>query len=143
MKSARDSLIRLKRFQADEKRRQVKQIEMMIAEFEKMARDLDDQIHVEQERSGIRDVNHFAYPTFAKAAMQRRDNLRASALELQGQLEAAQDDLLVAMDELKKHELLAERDHDRERAPHEAAEAAPEPEGRRARPHLAGERRSL
>ena len=85
MKS-REGLIRLKRFQVDEKRRQVAQIETMIAEFERMAKDLDDQINAEQERSGIHDVAHFAYPTFAKAAMQRRDNLLASAKELRDQL---------------------------------------------------------
>jgi hypothetical protein len=55
MKS-RNSLIRLKRFQVDEKRRQVMQIEMMIAEFERMASELDEQILTEQKRSGITDV---------------------------------------------------------------------------------------
>ena len=50
MKS-RDSLIRLKRFHADEKRRQVAQMEAMIAEFERMAKELDDQIQAEQDRS--------------------------------------------------------------------------------------------
>ena len=85
MKS-REGLIRLKRFQVEEKRRQVAQIETMIAEFERMAKDLDDQIVAEQERSGIRDAGHFAYPTFAKAAKQRRDNLLASANDLKAQL---------------------------------------------------------
>ena len=89
MKS-RNSLIRLKRFQVDEKRRQVMQIEMMIAEFERMAAELDEQILTEQKRSGITDITHFAYPTFAKAAMGRRDNLMGSANDLRGQLEAAQ-----------------------------------------------------
>ncbi len=70
MKS-RETLIRLKRFQVDEKRRQVTQLESMIAEFERMANELDTQVTVEQNRSGIHDVNHFAYPTFAKAAMTR------------------------------------------------------------------------
>ena len=79
MKS-RDSLIRLKRFHADEKRRQVAQMEAMIAEFERMAKELDDQVLAEQERSGIHDAGHFAYPTFAKAAMQRRDNLTGIGL---------------------------------------------------------------
>ena len=65
MKS-RESVIRLKRFHVEEKRRQVVQIETMIAEFERMAKDLDDQIHAEQERSGIHDANHFAYPTFVE-----------------------------------------------------------------------------
>ncbi len=144
MKS-RESLIRLKRFQAEEKRRRVQQIELMIAEFERMARDLEDQIKIEQERSGIRDQSHFAYPTFAKAASQRRDNLRASAQDLQTQLESAQDELLAATDELRKHELLAERDQVRERAADGAADpAAPaEKPTRRGRNPLAGERRSV
>ena len=38
MKS-RETLIRLKKFQVDEKRRQLTQIEMMIADFERMARE--------------------------------------------------------------------------------------------------------
>ena len=71
MKS-RDAFIRLQRYKADEKRRHVDQIESMIAEFERMARDLDEQVRAEEERSGIRDTGHFAYPTFAKAAIQRR-----------------------------------------------------------------------
>jgi flagellar export protein FliJ len=134
MKS-RESVVRLKRFQADEKRRQVTQIEAMIAEFERMARDLDDQITAEQERTGIHDVNHFAYPTFAKAAMQRRDNLLVSANELRGKLAKAQEELAEAVEELKKFELLVERDHDRERTAADAAEqdVLDELAGRRAR----------
>ncbi|MBS1169080.1 MAG: flagellar FliJ protein [Proteobacteria bacterium] len=100
MKS-RNSLIRLKRFQVDEKRRQVMQIEMMIAEFERMASELDEQILAEQKRSGITDVAHFAYPTFAKAAMGRRDNLIGSANDLRGQLDAAQAALSEAVEEVR------------------------------------------
>ena len=49
MKS-RESLIRLKRFQVDEKRRHLMQIESMIADFNRMADELDDQIRSEQKR---------------------------------------------------------------------------------------------
>lgn len=119
MKS-RDGLIRLKRFQVREKRRQVAQIEAMIAEFERMAKDLNDQVVAEQERSGIRDASHFAYPTFAKAAVQRRDNLLASVEELKGQLAAAVLESAEAEQELEKIEAIAERDQ--ERATTEAAE---------------------
>ena len=118
----RDSLIRLKRFQVDEKRRQLAQIESMIAEFNRMADDLDVQITSEQERVGITDVTHFAYPTFAKAAADRRDNLRNSALELDDQLQRAQDELSEAIEELKKFEQLEERDHQREKTAQEMAE---------------------
>ncbi|GGB33098.1 flagellar export protein FliJ [Roseibium aquae] len=122
MMKTRDSLIRLKRFQVDDKRRQLAQIEAMIAEFNRMADELDDQIKSEQERVGITDVTHFAYPTFAKAAATRRDNLRNSASELDEQLQRAQDELAEAIEELKKFEQLEERDQQRERLSAEAAE---------------------
>src|ERR1700752_2349994 len=88
MKS-RETLIRLKKFQVDEKRRRVAQIEGMIAEFQRMATDLEPEIQTEQDRAGINDPTHFAYPTYAKAAIQRRENLNRSIGELQGQLEEA------------------------------------------------------
>ena len=78
MKS-RDHLIRLKRFQIEERRRRVQQIEAMISEFHRMALDLDREIAVEESRAGISDPSHFAYPTYARAAGVRRDNLRRSA----------------------------------------------------------------
>ena len=132
MKS-RDSLIRLKRFQVDEKRRQVLQIESMIADFDRMVRDLDDQIVAEQNRVGIHDITHFAYPTFAKAAIQRRDNLKVSIHDLEVKLAAARDELSMAVEEMKKIELIEERDQQRERAERDAheQEALDEMAGRR------------
>jgi flagellar FliJ protein len=123
MKS-RETLIRLKKFQVDEKRRKVSQIEAMIADFDRMAVDLEREITTEQERAGIHDPAHFAYPTYAKAAMVRRDNLKRSADELKGQLEDARNALAEAFEELKKIELLGERDQMRERASENAREQA-------------------
>ena len=121
MKS-RETLIRLKKFQVDEKRRKVMQIESMIAEFERMATDLDREIKTEQDRAGIHDPGHFAYPTYAKAAMNRRENLKRSADELKAQYDDAKEALAEAFEELKKVELLDERDQMRERAAAEAIE---------------------
>ena len=115
MKSRSESLIRLKKFNVDEKRRQVMQIEMMVADFERMASELDQQIEIEQTKTGISDIAHFAYSTFAKAAMARRDNLLASANDMRGKLESAQDQLAEALEDLKKVELLDQREHERER----------------------------
>jgi flagellar export protein FliJ len=114
MKS-RDALIRLKRFEIEERRRKVVEIETMIGDFNHMASDLDRQIAIEQERAGISDVNHYAYPTFAKAAMARRNNLAVSAENLAAKLAAARGDLDEAKEELKKIELLEERDAERMR----------------------------
>jgi flagellar export protein FliJ len=114
VKSRSESLIRLKKFQVDEKRRQVTQIEMMIADFERMAGELDQQIEIEQQKTGISDVAHFAYSTFAKAAIARRDNLLNSARDMKGTLENSQDALAEAVEDLKKVELLDQREHGRE-----------------------------
>lgn len=114
MKS-RETLIRMQRFLVDEKRRNVAQIETMIADFERKQSDLQQQIEAEQERSGISDVTHFAYPTFAKAAIQRRDNLSASIDGLQGQMADAREELSDAVAELKRLELLDQREEGRRR----------------------------
>ncbi|UJQ94092.1 flagellar export protein FliJ [Mariluticola halotolerans] len=116
MKSRSESLIRLKKFQVDEKRRQVAQIELMVADFERMASELDQQIDIEHQKTGISDMAHFAYSTFAKAAITRRDNLLASANDMRQKLEAAQDALAEALEDLKKVELLDQREHRRELA---------------------------
>jgi flagellar export protein FliJ len=123
MKS-RETLIRLKKFQVDERRRKVAQIEAMIAEFDRMVGDLDREIKTEQDRAGIHDPAHFAYPTYAKAAITRRDNLHRSAGELKTQLDDAQAFLGEAFEELKKVEMLEQRDQARERTEQNAREQA-------------------
>ena len=123
MKS-RDTLIRLKRFQVDEKRRRVAQIETMMAEFDRMAAELDREIATEENRSGISDLTHFAYPTYAKAARARRDNLKRSADDLKLQLTEAQAELGEAFEGLKKVEILDNRERTAERAAGAAREQA-------------------
>jgi flagellar export protein FliJ len=126
MKS-RETFIRLRKFQVDERRRRVAQIESMISEFERISSDLERDIKVEQDRSGIHDPGHFAYPTYAKAAIQRRDNLKRSTNDLKMQLEDAKAALTEAFEEMKKAELLDERDQMRERAEEDVgAQAEPE-----------------
>ncbi|MGN6461730.1 MAG: flagellar export protein FliJ [Pseudolabrys sp.] len=115
MKS-RETLIRLKKFAVDEKRRKVAQIESMIADFDRMAGDLEREIRTEQDRANIHDPSHFAYPTYAKAAATRRENLKRSTDELRIQLEDAKSALAEAFEELKKVEMLDQRDQARELA---------------------------
>ncbi|MBY0299196.1 MULTISPECIES: flagellar export protein FliJ [Methylobacterium] len=123
MKS-RETLIRLRRFQVDEKRRRVTQIETMIADFARMAAELDREIAQEEQRAGISDPAHFAYPTYARAAAQRRDNIRRSASDLDAQLAEAKGHLADAFEELKKVEILDDRERSAERAAESAREQA-------------------
>jgi flagellar protein FliJ len=99
---ARESALRLKRFEADEKARKVADLEHMIREFENMAADLDRQIRAEEDRTGIKDPAHFAYSTFAKSASQRRDNLRTSADGLKAKLEGAQRERDEALEQVSR-----------------------------------------
>ncbi len=89
----RETLARVRRFQIDEMHRRVAQLETMIAEFSRMARELEREISVEEQKAGISDLSHFAYPTYARAARARRDNLQRSAEELTTQLEDARRSL--------------------------------------------------
>ena len=107
---ARENLVRLKQFQVNDKRRQLLQLDMMIAEFERMASELDLQIAAEEKKAGITDMNHFAYPTFAKAARLRRDNLMNSQQDLLQQRTQAESLLSEAEAELSKAEALESRD---------------------------------
>jgi hypothetical protein len=109
MKS-RENLVRLKQFQVNEKRRQLAQLDLMIGEFERMAGDLEVQIAAEEKKAGISDVTHFAYPTFAKAARQRRDNIKNSQSDLAQQRTTALSLLREAESELSKAQLLEARD---------------------------------
>jgi flagellar export protein FliJ len=123
MKS-RETLIRLRKFQVDERRRRVAQIEAMITEFERISGELERDIKTEQDRTGIHDPAHFAYPTYAKAAMHRRGNLRRSVDDLRGQLDDAKAALGEAFEEMRKVELLDERDQLRERVEADVREPA-------------------
>ncbi len=98
----RETALKLKRFDAEEKARKVADLEYMVRDFESIAADLDRQIQAEEERTGVKDPAHFAYSTFAKSASQRRDNLKASAEELKGRLEAAQKDRDDASEQLSR-----------------------------------------
>jgi flagellar protein FliJ len=122
MKS-RDSLIRLNRFQVEEKRRRVRQIETTLAEFTRMTGELDREIVSEEKRAGISDPAHFAYPTYARAASVRRDNLKSSIAELMGQIEDAKAALKESEVELLKFETLEVRDKSNDRLPEAVARA--------------------
>ncbi len=111
----RESALRLKRFDAEEKIRKVADLESMIREFDQMAADLDRQIANEEDRTGVKDRHHFAYSTFAKAAAQRRDNLAISVEDLRAKLATAVQERDTAVDILNKSETGETRETGRSR----------------------------
>jgi flagellar export protein FliJ len=95
----------------------------MVAEFTRMAADLDREIANEEKRAGISDPHHFAYPTYARAAIARRDNLKSSIAELVGQIEEAKAAQEEAEAELLKFETLEVRDKTNDRLAEAVARA--------------------
>jgi len=105
----RGTLIRVKKFQVDEKRRKVVRIEEMLATLERTAVELEREVKVEQHRGSIRDASHFAYLAYAKGAVQRRENLKRSADDLKTELDVAKSELADALNELQILKLREER----------------------------------
>ena len=108
MKS-REALIRAATFDLAEKRRKLSDIDAMAAEFRRMAQDLEQQIEAEHVRTGVREVNHFAYSSFAKAARKRCDNLQVTIADLAAKREPADRDVANAEDELKRVQMASDR----------------------------------
>jgi flagellar export protein FliJ len=107
---SRDTLLRLHRFRTEDKRRQAADIESMIQDFLRKYDDLDAQVKIEEGRNGVSDPAHFNYSLSAKAARGRRDNLMKSIAELKDQLTAAQELLAEEQSELRRVELLVEKE---------------------------------
>jgi flagellar FliJ protein len=70
---------RIKEFEVNQRRWQAIQIETMITELERVCIDLGHQIEAEETRARIHDPKHFAYPTYAKAARERRAKVEQTA----------------------------------------------------------------
>jgi flagellar FliJ protein len=66
--------------------------------------ELEREIKLEQDRAGIHDPSHFAYPTYAKVAAGRRENLQRSSVEVRDQLDDAKATLGEALEELRNLE---------------------------------------
>jgi hypothetical protein len=109
MKS-RENAVRVKEFAVREKRRRLAQLDLMIGEFNRMADELTLQIEYEERKAGITDPANFAYPTFAKAARLRRDNILNSQKDLADKRMAAVDDVTIAEGELSRAEALDHRE---------------------------------
>ena len=102
------SFVDLKRSAVEQGRRKLSQIELVIHGFSEHAAKLHEVVETEEARVGIFDPKHFAYPCYAKAVAQRRDNLRSSIADLKQQLREARADYEDALSELTKIETFGE-----------------------------------
>jgi flagellar protein FliJ len=107
---SRDSLLRLNRFRVEDCRRQVADMDMMIADLMRKHDELDAHVKFEEQRTNCSDPNNVNYSMAAKAVRGRRDNMLKSVAELRDQREAAAERQKEAEGDLRKIELLVEKD---------------------------------
>jgi flagellar export protein FliJ len=101
-------LIRLHRWQLDEKRRNLADLERMKEEFERQVERLEAEIAAEQKVAS--DVEaRFAYGAYAQTTVRRRATLQRSIADLNSQILAAREEVAAAFQEVKKYELLQEQ----------------------------------
>ena len=98
-----EHLRRIREFEVSQSRVRANQIETMIGEFDRICADLGQQIGAEETRARISDPTHFAYPTYAKAARERRAKLQRSADALKIEL----DKLRLEMNEVSNSQVAA------------------------------------
>jgi hypothetical protein len=106
----RDNLLRLKRFRIGELKRQMTTLAAMGAGVERKLADLEESVLRERQRANDSDIGRLAFPTFLRAMDSRRDNLKATLLELERERTQTELELDRVSEELKVLELAAEQE---------------------------------
>lgn len=107
---SRDSLLRLNRFKVEDCRRQVSDMDMMINDLMRKHDDLDAHVKFEEQRTGVSDIKNVNYSMAAKSVRGRRDNTLRTVAELRDQHEAMIERLKDAEADLRKVEMLVEKE---------------------------------
>lgn len=114
MKS-REALIRLNRFRVDEIRKRLRSLDDMRADLAKKITDLEAMVQDEQRRSQQSDLGRLAFPAFARSVMARRENIQRTIDEVDKQAATVTEELQNAYRELKKYEIAADVEAQRDR----------------------------
>lgn len=99
-----ESLIKLHKFELDEKRRTLKELETVQANIVGAIDALETQIINEQNSARLSEVV-YAYGAFADASIKRREALKQSLAASTREVEAARDVVTESFGELKKYEI--------------------------------------
>jgi len=115
--SAIDTVIRAQRWQLDERRAQLAELERLEARLKGEAQRLIQELEAEQRIAGA-DVDEAGrgYASYASALLDRQAKLNASIAGVEGQIQLARDALTESFAEVKRYELAAANRRGRERA---------------------------
>ncbi len=107
-------MIRLQKWQLDEKRRDLVALEKMRDDLKQNLTDLQNELIAEQRKVAESPVVSIAYAGYAQQVMARRVNIVNSMLEVDASIENSKDQVAEAFKELKKYEVVEQRARERE-----------------------------
>jgi flagellar FliJ protein len=105
--SALDSLIRLHRWQLDERRRDLATLEALAEKLKDERRKLEVEDKREQEIAGRSAEAAYSYAGYARSLIDRRRKLEQSQAEVAEQILRAREGLAEAFQEVKRYEIAA------------------------------------
>ena len=103
--STLESLIRLHRWQVDERRRQVAELEALALKLRHELTRLGEEQAAEQAAASASFLARHVYPGYIRRALDRQKTLEQSLAETEAQTVAARDALAEAFQELKRYEV--------------------------------------
>ncbi|HZT87293.1 MAG TPA: flagellar FliJ family protein [Stellaceae bacterium] len=105
--SALKTLIRTHRWQLDERRRYLVDLETLAARLRADAVRLHEEAEAEARAAGLSPEAATAYPGFVRSLIERRRQLDRSVAEVDAQIAEARLAVSAAFEELKRYELVA------------------------------------
>jgi flagellar protein FliJ len=105
--SALDSLIRLHRWQLDERQRDLATLEALAASLAEERRRLEAEDRREREAAVTAPETAFAYAGYVRAMIERKRKLNQSEAEISSRILGAREALAEAFQEVKRYEIAA------------------------------------
>ncbi|MBI1233947.1 MAG: flagellar export protein FliJ [Alphaproteobacteria bacterium] len=109
MTRSHEPLIRLARFKVEELQKQMAEIDRARTSLNDQISRLEASVPEEQAEAAKSKDGFLAYGSYAQAVIKRKENIRLSLAEVEGQADSIRARLETAFQELKKYELLEER----------------------------------
>lgn len=107
-------MIRLHKWQLDEKRRNLVDLEKMRDEIYQKLQDLQNELVSEQKKVAESSVVSISYGGYAQQVIVRRGNMENSIAEINVSIEEMKDQVAESFKELKKYEVVEQRERERE-----------------------------
>ncbi|NIA69492.1 FliJ family protein [Pelagibius litoralis] len=122
--TALDQLVRVHRWNLDEKRQKLAELERLRERLVGNISVLDAELQREKEVAAVSDVTSIALPAFIRATLERRKKIEESVAEVDRSIAAARDEITDAFQEFKKYETAHGNHQRREAQKHSKREQA-------------------